>query len=115
MRFADATTEGLIGNAILPSLLHQDPRYFYQGNGPKKSRALHAILAPFICKGDNGKAQPNYSHVGRQPDFFFISSRITQVRTAVLGIYSGISGPAWVSTFLRSGPRIYLGEVHRQK
>ena len=62
--FADATTEGLIGNAILPSLLHQDPRYFYQGSGTKKSRALHAILAPFICKGDNGKTQPNYSTWG---------------------------------------------------
>ena len=62
--FADATTEGLIGNAILPSLLHQDPRYFYQGSGTKQSRALHAILAPFICKGDNGKTQPNYSTWG---------------------------------------------------
>ena len=56
---ADGATEGLIGNAVLPSLLHQDPRYFYQGSGTKKSRALHAILAPFICKGDNGKTQPN--------------------------------------------------------
>jgi len=62
--FADATTEGLIGNAILPSLLHQDPRYFYQGSGTKKSRALHSILAAFICKGDNGKTQPNYSTWG---------------------------------------------------
>jgi len=62
--FADATTEGLIGNAILPSLLHQDPRYFYQGTGTKKSRALHAILAAFVCKGDNGKTQPNYSTWG---------------------------------------------------
>jgi carboxypeptidase family protein len=62
--FADATTEGLIGNAILPSLLHQDPRYFYEGSGTKKSRALHAILAAFICKGDNGKTQPNYSTWG---------------------------------------------------
>ncbi len=62
--FADATTEGLIGNAILPSLLHQDPRYFYQGSGTKKSRALHAILAAFICKGDNGTTQPNYSTWG---------------------------------------------------
>jgi hypothetical protein len=62
--FADATTEGLIGNAILPSLLHQDPRYFYQGSGTNKSRALHAVLAPFICKGDNGKTQPNYSNWG---------------------------------------------------
>lgn len=62
--FADATTEGLIGNAILPSLLHQDPRYFYQGDGTKKSRALHAMLAAFICKGDNGATQPNYSTWG---------------------------------------------------
>ena len=62
--FADGVTEGLIGNAILPSLLHQDPRYFYQGSGTKKSRALHAMLATFICKGDNGKTQPNYSNWG---------------------------------------------------
>jgi len=61
---ADGATEGLIGNAVLPSLLHQDPRYFYQGNGTKKSRALHAILAAFICKGDNGAWQPNYSTLG---------------------------------------------------
>jgi hypothetical protein len=61
---ADATTEGLIGNAILPSLLHQDPRYYYQGTGTRKSRAAHAILAPFICKGDNGSWQPNYSTWG---------------------------------------------------
>jgi len=61
---ADSATEDLIGNAILPSLLHQDPRYFYQGSGTKKSRALHAMLAAFICKGDNGKTQPNYSTWG---------------------------------------------------
>jgi hypothetical protein len=61
---ADGVTQGLIGNAILPSLLHQDPRYFYQGSGTKKSRALHAMLAAFVCKGDNGKTQPNYSTWG---------------------------------------------------
>jgi Carboxypeptidase regulatory-like domain len=61
---ADGVTEDLIGNAVLPSLLHQDPRYFYQGSGTKKSRALHAVLAAFICKGDNGKTQPNYSTWG---------------------------------------------------
>ena len=61
---ADGVTEGLIGNAVLPSLLHQDPRYFYQGSGTKKSRALHAVLAALICKGDNGKTEPNYSTWG---------------------------------------------------
>ena len=48
----------------MPSLLHQDPRYFYQGTGTNKSRLLHALAGPFICKGDNGRMQPNYSSVG---------------------------------------------------
>lgn len=62
--FADAAIGGLISNAVLPSLLHQDPRYFYQGSGTKKSRAFHAMSSPFVCKGDNGKLQPNYSQWG---------------------------------------------------
>jgi len=62
--FADAAIGGLISNAVLPSLLHQDPRYFYQGSGTTKSRALHAMWAPIVCKGDNGKWQPNYSQMG---------------------------------------------------
>lgn len=62
--YADAVTGSLITNAILPSLLHQDPRYFYKGTGTKWSRARHALLAPFVCKGDNGAWQPNYSQWG---------------------------------------------------
>ena len=54
----------MIGGAILPSLLHQDPRYFYQGTGTTKSRIRHAVFHPFVCKGDNGTWQPNYSSIG---------------------------------------------------
>jgi hypothetical protein len=54
----------MIGGAVLPALLHQDPRYFYQGTGTNKSRLLHALSAPLICRGDNGKLQANYSSVG---------------------------------------------------
>ncbi len=61
---ASGASEGLFANAILPSLLHQDPRYFYRGSGTKRSRAWHAVLAPFVCQGDNGKSQPNYSQWG---------------------------------------------------
>jgi hypothetical protein len=61
---ASGVSEGLFANAILPSLLHQDPRYFYRGSGTKGSRAWHAVLAPFVCTGDNGKMQPNYSQWG---------------------------------------------------
>ena len=62
--YANGLTDIFIGGAILPSLLHQDPRYFYQGTGTKKSRALHALSTPFICKGDNGRWQPNFSSLG---------------------------------------------------
>ena len=72
--FADGVTGSLISNAILPSLLHQDPRYYYQGNGTKKSRALHAMWAPFVCKGDNGAWQPNYSQLGGSLIGYSISS-----------------------------------------
>lgn len=61
---ADGFTDIMIGGAILPSLLHQDPRYFYQGTGSTGSRVRHALLSPFIAKGDNGRWQPNYSSIG---------------------------------------------------
>ena len=61
---ADGLTDIMVGGAILPSLLHQDPRYFFQGTGTNKSRALHAISNPFVCRGDNGHLQPNYSSIG---------------------------------------------------
>jgi hypothetical protein len=61
--YADEALSRMIGSAILPSLLHQDPRYFYRGTGSKKSRALYAISQAVICRGDNGKMQPNYSYV----------------------------------------------------
>ncbi len=41
----------MFGGAILPVLLHQDPRYYYQGTGTTKSRLMHALAYPFICKG----------------------------------------------------------------
>jgi carboxypeptidase family protein len=67
-RFGSAATDGfvdiMIGGAILPSLLHQDPRYFYQGTGTTKSRTFHALSSPFVCRGDNGRLQPNYSTIG---------------------------------------------------
>ncbi len=61
--FGDQLTGTLISGAILPSILHQDPRYFYQGSGSKKSRFLHAIAFSVLTRGDNGAYQPNYSSI----------------------------------------------------
>ncbi len=62
--YANSFTDIMIGGAVLPALLHQDPRYYYQGSGTKKSRAVHAISSLFVAKGDNGRLQPNYSMLG---------------------------------------------------
>lgn len=61
---ADGFSDIMIGGAILPSLLHQDPRYFYQGTGTTRSRIRHAMLSPFIARNDNGTWGTNYSSLG---------------------------------------------------
>jgi hypothetical protein len=53
----------LLGRAVYPSIFHQDPRYFYKGKGTIGSRALYAISAAVIARGDDGRWKPNYSRV----------------------------------------------------
>ena len=61
--YANVFTSTFIGGAVMPSLLKQDPRYFYKGTGSTKSRILYALASSVMCKGDNGRWQPNYSNV----------------------------------------------------
>jgi hypothetical protein len=61
--YADNVNGALIGNALLPQLLHQDPRYFRKGTGSIKGRIWAAALSTVVCKGDNGKTQFNVSNV----------------------------------------------------
>jgi len=61
--YADNFIGTMIGGAILPSILKQDPRYFYKGTGTIRSRILYAIATSVVCKGDNGRWQPNYSGI----------------------------------------------------
>jgi Carboxypeptidase regulatory-like domain len=92
-RYGAAYTNGLtdimIGGAILPSLLHQDPRYFYQGTGTTKSRILHAVSSPFVCRGDNGRPQPNYSTVGGDLASAAISNAYYPVSNRGVGLFLG--------------------------
>jgi hypothetical protein len=61
--YADGFISTMIGGAILPSLLKQDPRYFYKGTGTIRSRTLYALEMSVMCKGDNGHRQVNYSGI----------------------------------------------------
>lgn len=61
--FANHASGILLGRAVYPAIFHQDPRYFYKGKGSIGSRALYAVSAAVIARGDNGHWQPNYSRV----------------------------------------------------
>jgi hypothetical protein len=59
--YADTVASRMISFAVLPSLFHQDPRYFYRGSGSVRSRILYALESAVICRGDNGQSELNYS------------------------------------------------------
>lgn len=61
--YADTVVSKMVSRAILPTVLHQDPRYFYRGSGSIRQRIFYALEATVICRGDNGRLQPNYSQL----------------------------------------------------
>lgn len=61
--YVDQFNGTIIGNGILPVLLHQDPRYYRMGTGSFKRRFLYSLSTTVVAHGDNGKLQPNYSNV----------------------------------------------------
>jgi hypothetical protein len=62
--YADAFDGNMLGNGIFPAILHQDPRYYRLGYGSVVHRTLYAASTSFMCKGDSGHWQPNFSNVG---------------------------------------------------
>jgi carboxypeptidase family protein len=61
--YADVLASTFLSGAVFPTLLKQDPRYFYKGTGPTRSRVLRAVANSVWCKGDNGNWQVNYSNI----------------------------------------------------
>lgn len=94
--YGDRITSTFFGAALLPSLLHQDPRYFYRGKGHVVTRALYAISTVVVCKGDNGHWQPNYSNVfgnlaaGGISSLYYPSSEKHDAQVTVDNILIGI-------------------------
>jgi hypothetical protein len=62
--YADTFDGAFWGNAVLPALWHQDPRYFRLGQGPPMHRILYALSTNIRAKHDGtGKWEPNYSNL----------------------------------------------------
>ena len=61
--YADSFDNAMIGNALLPALLHEDPRYFRRGTGSFTSRFFYALSTSVRCRNDKGKWVPDYSDI----------------------------------------------------
>jgi len=61
--FADGTIENFLTGAILPSMLHQDPRYFQLGHGSFAHRTYYAVTRNIVTRTDSGGSQFNYSEI----------------------------------------------------
>jgi hypothetical protein len=62
--YTDAFIGNFFGNAVLTSMLHEDPRYFQKGTGSFTKRALWAASSTVWCRRDKGTWGPNYANVG---------------------------------------------------
>jgi hypothetical protein len=61
--FADGTIENFMTQAVMPSILHQDPRYFQLGHGSFVHRTLYAASRNIVTRTDSGHSQFNFSEV----------------------------------------------------
>ena len=52
-----------MSSAVVPSLLHQDPRYYQLGHGGFLKRAGHAVGRVIITRSDSGHTQLNCSEL----------------------------------------------------
>lgn len=62
--YSDYFLGNFFGNAVLPSLLHEDPRYYQKGSGKPINRMLWAASSTVWCKRDRGGWGPNWANVG---------------------------------------------------
>lgn len=60
---ADGTIEDFMTGAVLPSLLHQDPRYFQSGQGGFLRRTGYAMSRIVVTRGDSGRTEFNFSEI----------------------------------------------------
>jgi len=61
--YADQAIGNMMTEAIFPSFLHEDPRYFRRGYGSKWSRTFYAASRVLVTRTDAGNWRFNYSEV----------------------------------------------------
>lgn len=64
--YGDNLIENFMSAAVLPSLLHQDPRFYQLGHGGFVRRTAHALSRVFVTRSDAGHTQGQLFRTGRR-------------------------------------------------
>jgi len=97
---ASNASSHLFGTALIPSITHEDPRYFVKLFGSPKSRILYAMSRIVVTRTDDGRPTFNWSNVmgGLMAESLATSYLPENERTAA-------------KTFTRFGVRIGFGAL----
>ena len=94
--YGDLVIGDYMTEAIFPSVLHQDPRYFRRGTGTGWSRLGYAMGQIFWTHRDSGGTQFNYSEIAGNSaavaisQAYYVNNRTASDAAAKLGTQFGV-------------------------
>jgi hypothetical protein len=97
---ASNTSSHLFGTFLLPSVLHQDPRYFVKLRGNDFQRVVYAITRVVETRNDDGREEFNWSFVGGG-----------MLAEGLATVYLPASQRTVAKTFSRVGVRMTFGAL----
>jgi hypothetical protein len=63
VRFADGVVENFMTRAVMPTVLHEDPRYYQKGSGGFWRRTSYAVSRILVTRTDSGATTFNFSEI----------------------------------------------------
>ena len=107
---ADLVIGTYLTEAVFPTILHQDPRYFRRGTGSNWSRLVYSAGETFRTHGDSGQRQFNFSEIAGNSAAVAISMAYypdqRDVRDAASKFGIRIGGDMAMNIFREFGPDI---------
>jgi hypothetical protein len=94
--YANLAIGNYMTEAIFPSLLHEDPRYFRKGTQSGWSRLVYAIKQIFVTHTDSNRAQFNYSEFAGNSvavaisNVYYEDNRTAEDAVSQLGLSVGV-------------------------
>lgn len=98
--FADQALGNIMTEAVFPSMLREDPRYYRRGTGGTLSRTAYALSRLFVTPTDSGGRTFNYSEWGGNAaatatsNIYYPDGRTAGANLGKLGMQIGLDGLA---------------------